>query len=154
MIGCRAQATTRTVTVNKSELDDADWFTRDEVVQALRNSAALDAWGRAAATAGRNGSAAGGGASSGGSKLLMVPPPYAIAHWLIKSWACPDGLAGTPDDVNGAVRAAAAASAARASTSAAGRDGGASTRGTTAGAAAARGKGEGGVASGTPASKM
>lgn len=58
MLGCSAEAATRAITVDKSELDEADWFTRDEVRAAL-----------AAPT-----------------PRLALPPPMAIAHHLIRAW--------------------------------------------------------------------
>jgi NAD+ diphosphatase len=60
MIGCLARATTSEVTVDKTELDDARWFTRAQVLAALR---------------------------SPGEAELFVPPPLAIAHHLIRTWA-------------------------------------------------------------------
>ena len=60
MIGCMARATSSEVTVDKSELEDARWFTRDEILTALR---------------------------APGTGRVMVPPPLAIAHHLIRAWA-------------------------------------------------------------------
>jgi NAD+ diphosphatase len=60
MIGCLARATTSEVTVDKSELEDARWFTRAEILAALR---------------------------APGTGVVMVPPPLAIAHHLIRAWA-------------------------------------------------------------------
>jgi NAD+ diphosphatase len=59
MLGCTARATSRTLTVDRFELEEADWFTRDEVKAAL----------------------------TGPTARLAVPPPMAIAHHLIRSWA-------------------------------------------------------------------
>ena len=64
MLGCTAHATTREIVVDRTELEEADWFTKDEVRAAL-----------AAPTA-----------------RLAVPPPMAIAHHLIRAWV--DGEAG------------------------------------------------------------
>jgi NAD+ diphosphatase len=61
MLGCTARATTHTIVVDRSELEEAGWFTRDEVRAAL-----------AAPTA-----------------RLALPPPMAIAHHLIRAWAEP-----------------------------------------------------------------
>jgi NAD+ diphosphatase len=58
MLGCTARATTREITVDRSELEEADWFSRDEVRAAL-----------AAPTA-----------------RLALPPPLAIAHQLVRAW--------------------------------------------------------------------
>jgi NAD+ diphosphatase len=59
MLGCTARASTREIRIDTHELEEAGWFTRDEVRAAL-----------AAPTA-----------------RLAVPPPMAIAHHLIRSWA-------------------------------------------------------------------
>ena len=59
MIGCRARALGDQITIDFTELDDARWFTRDEV---------------AAAVAGANGAA------------FLTPPPYAIARTLLDDW--------------------------------------------------------------------
>jgi NAD+ diphosphatase len=59
MLGCEARATTHALQVDRFELEEADWFTRNEVRAAL-----------AAPTA-----------------RLAVPPPMAIAHQLIRAWA-------------------------------------------------------------------
>ena len=58
MLGCTAEARTRDIVVDRSELEAADWFTKDEVRAAL-----------AAPTA-----------------RLAVPPPMAIAHHLMRAW--------------------------------------------------------------------
>ena len=76
MIGCRGVATSTTVTVNEDELDDARWFTREEVRAALKESQGGDGWAKAFRET-----------PPEGVVLWMVPPPYAIAHWLISSWA-------------------------------------------------------------------
>jgi NAD+ diphosphatase len=60
MIGCLAHALTDKVTVDKSELEDARWFSRSEIRKSLEQPGA------------------------GG---MFVPPPMAIAHHLIRSWA-------------------------------------------------------------------
>jgi len=58
MLGCVANAASSEIRVDHSELEEADWFTRDEV------RAALDA----------------------PTPRLAVPPPMAIAHHLIREW--------------------------------------------------------------------
>lgn len=63
MIGCHALADDPALTIDKTELDDARWFTREQVVEAL------DATGR-----GENSSAFG------------APPKTAIAHLLLRWW--------------------------------------------------------------------
>lgn len=59
MLGCMAEATTEEIRVDTHELEDARWFTRDDV------RAALD----------------------GKNKDLALPPPLAIAHQLVRAWA-------------------------------------------------------------------
>ena len=63
MIGCHSFADDPQVTVDKTELDDARWFTRAEVEDAMR-----------AAQAGGRGEAFG------------APPPFAVAHHLLNWW--------------------------------------------------------------------
>ncbi|MEN9718378.1 MAG: hypothetical protein RIQ99_1256 [Pseudomonadota bacterium] len=59
MIGCHAFATSAELTIDMTELDEADWFSRDEV---------------AAAMAGDEGA------------RFIAPPPQAVAHHLLKWW--------------------------------------------------------------------
>lgn len=59
MIGCHSHALSAELTVDKTELEEADWFTRDEVVLAMSGS-----------EQGR----------------FIAPPPQAIAHHLLKWW--------------------------------------------------------------------
>jgi NAD+ diphosphatase len=64
MLGCRARACSRTIRVDAHELEEAAWFSRDEVRAAL----------------------------AGATARLAVPPPLAIAHHLLREWAEePDG---------------------------------------------------------------
>jgi NAD+ diphosphatase len=63
MIGCHAYADDPTVTVDKTELDDARWFTRAEVTEAMD-----------AVTRGEDG------------KAFGAPPPTAVANHLLKWW--------------------------------------------------------------------
>jgi len=58
MIGCIAEATSREITVDTTELDDARWFTRSDCRLAV----------------------------SGAEGPLKIPPRYAIAHHLIRHW--------------------------------------------------------------------
>ena len=58
MLGCIAEGLSGEITVDPEELEDARWFSRAELVDAL---------------AGRSG-------------LLTVPQPLAIAHHLIRAW--------------------------------------------------------------------
>jgi NAD+ diphosphatase len=59
MIGCYAEALDDTLTVDHTELEEADWFTRAEVQRAM----AGDEDGR-----------------------FIAPPSQAIAHHLLKWW--------------------------------------------------------------------
>lgn len=62
MIGCWGEALTEEIVVDPEELEDARWFTREEVAKAL-----------------------GKGMDLAGTELKL-PPKYAIAHHLLKSW--------------------------------------------------------------------
>ncbi len=59
MIGCHAEAKTREIVVDRSELEDARWFNKSEVESMLMRKHA-------------NG--------------LTTPPPVAIAHHIIRAW--------------------------------------------------------------------
>ncbi|MDE2435589.1 MAG: NAD(+) diphosphatase [Sphingomonadales bacterium] len=59
MIGCHAKADSAELTVDRTELEEADWFTRAEVEAAMR------------------------GEEDG---RFLAPPPHAIAHHLLKWW--------------------------------------------------------------------
>jgi NAD+ diphosphatase len=59
MIGCRAQALSEEITIDREELEDARWFTRAEAAAMLSGSH---------------------------PDGLICPPPLAIAHWLIRSF--------------------------------------------------------------------
>jgi NAD+ diphosphatase len=60
MIACIAEAEGDAITLDANELEDARWFTRDEVRQALARDP---------------------------EALFGAPPPYAIAHTLLTAWA-------------------------------------------------------------------
>ncbi len=60
MIGCIAEVKDRTLTIDRTELDDARWFSRDETRALLANSH---------------------------PDKLFCPPKLAIAHHLIAAWA-------------------------------------------------------------------
>lgn len=64
MIGCHAHALDDAITIDATELEDARWFTREEVVEALE-----------AARRGEQG------------RALSVPPGRAVAHHLMLWWA-------------------------------------------------------------------
>ncbi len=59
MIGCYAQALDDQLTIDTTELDEADWFTREEVTAAM---------------AGKE------------DARFIAPPPHAIAHHLLDWW--------------------------------------------------------------------
>ena len=59
MIGCHAFADSGEIEIDRTELDEADWFTRDEVAAAMREEA---------------------------DARFIAPPPQAIAHHLLKWW--------------------------------------------------------------------
>ena len=59
MIGCYAEALDDQLTIDTTELEEADWFTREEVAAAM----AGDESGR-----------------------FLAPPPHAIAHHLMHWW--------------------------------------------------------------------
>ncbi len=59
MIGAHAAALDDALTIDRTELDDARWFTRDEVIAAL---------------AGEAGAA------------FLPPPRFAIARTLVEAW--------------------------------------------------------------------
>ncbi|MBB3859146.1 NAD+ diphosphatase [Novosphingobium hassiacum] len=59
MIGCHAYTDDKTITIDETELDDARWFTREEVCYAMT------------------------GAEDG---AFIAPPPFAVAHHLLKWW--------------------------------------------------------------------
>jgi NAD+ diphosphatase len=63
MLGCYAKAEGRDLVIDKNELDDARWFTRDEVAEAM-----------AAGERGEVGAAFG------------APPKHAVAHVLLRWW--------------------------------------------------------------------
>ncbi len=59
MIGCHAQALTRDIVVDREELEDARWFSKDEVTSMLLRRH---------------------------PQGLTTPPPVAIAHHIIRAW--------------------------------------------------------------------
>jgi len=65
MIGCHAQARSREITIDRSELADARWFEREEVALMLLRRH---------------------------PDGLGTPPPVAIAHHIIRAWV--EGEAG------------------------------------------------------------
>ena len=63
MIGCHAHADSAELTIDAKEIEEARWFSRDEVAEAM-----------AAGTRGEDGVA------------FIAPPPHAVAHHLLKWW--------------------------------------------------------------------
>ena len=61
MIGCTSQAVTTDITIDRTELDDARWFTRAELEEARA-------------------------AGEHGTETLIFPRPFAIAHSLVTWW--------------------------------------------------------------------
>ena len=59
MIACHSHTDDPAITIDKTELDEADWFTRDEVVEAM---------------------------SGDDAARFIAPPPFAVAHHLLKRW--------------------------------------------------------------------
>jgi NAD+ diphosphatase len=59
MIACHAFADDDALTIDRSELDDARWFTRDDVVAAMRGDE---------------------------DAAFVAPPPHAVAHHLLRWW--------------------------------------------------------------------
>lgn len=64
MIGCHAQALSRDITIERDELEDARWFSRDETAQMLMRCH---------------------------PDGLTTPPGIAIAYHIIRSWV-EDGI--------------------------------------------------------------
>jgi NAD+ diphosphatase len=59
MIGCHARAESSTITVDRSELEDARWFTREETALMFLGQH---------------------------PEKISIPPPIAIAHHIIRAW--------------------------------------------------------------------
>jgi NAD+ diphosphatase len=59
MIGCHARATTSEITVDRTELEDARWFTREETALMFMGQH---------------------------PEKISIPPPIAIAHHIIRAW--------------------------------------------------------------------
>ena len=68
MIGCSARAVDDALTIDTTELDDARWFTRDEIAAAVAGAP---------------------------EAAFLPPPPYAIARTLLEHWLTLE-VAGTP----------------------------------------------------------
>lgn len=61
MIGCHATAEDDRLIIDKTELEDARWFTRDDIAVAM-------------------------GGQAGAAAPFIAPPPVAVAHQLLKWW--------------------------------------------------------------------
>ena len=59
MIGCHAQAISHDIVIDRTELEDARWFSRDETAAMLVRKH---------------------------PQGLMTPPPSAIAHHIVRAW--------------------------------------------------------------------
>ncbi|KAL3149464.1 hypothetical protein ABBQ32_002249 [Trebouxia sp. C0010 RCD-2024] len=75
MIGCIAKATSDTLHMDQSEMDDVRWVSRDQLQTAVEDSQRTDTPYQ------------GGSAKPTEGVDFWIPPPTAIAHHLIKSWA-------------------------------------------------------------------
>ena len=60
MIACIGEAESEAITIDVNELEDARWFSRDDVLRALARDPAAP---------------------------FVAPPAYAIAHTLLTAWA-------------------------------------------------------------------
>jgi NAD+ diphosphatase len=58
MIGCLAEAETTEISIDRAEIEEARWFSREQIAKGL----------------------------DGDTGELMVPPPMAIAHHLLRAW--------------------------------------------------------------------
>jgi len=74
MVGCHAEAVNEDIDITKEdkELEDAKWFTRPQVLEALNG--ARTTWGKPSE-----------------DDTLRVPPSTAIAHHILKAWATREG---------------------------------------------------------------
>ncbi|KAF9362278.1 NADH pyrophosphatase [Mortierella sp. NVP85] len=74
MVGCHAEAVNEDIDITKEdkELEDAKWFTRAQVLEALNG--ARTTWGKPSE-----------------DDALRVPPSTAIAHHILKAWATREG---------------------------------------------------------------
>ncbi|KAF7838677.1 nudix hydrolase 19, chloroplastic [Senna tora] len=102
MIGFFAYAKSLEINVDKKELEDAQWHSREEVRKALTYTEYKKAQRTAAAKVEQlckgveknQNLAADYNVESGELAPMFVPGPFAIAHHLISSWAFPDQVNG------------------------------------------------------------
>ncbi|KAF9109708.1 Peroxisomal NADH pyrophosphatase nudt12 [Mortierella sp. AM989] len=74
MIGCLAEALNEDIDITKEdkELEDARWFTRQQILDAFKSKSGF--WGKPSE-----------------DNTLRLSPPTAIAHHIIKTWAIQEG---------------------------------------------------------------
>ena len=94
MIGCMAQAATTEIKVDKAELDDARWFTKQEVSEALRQSSTHFKLHTSSRDASSSPSPSPSLPPLPGVSL-KVPPSITISHWLMAGWATGNPLSRT-----------------------------------------------------------
>jgi NAD+ diphosphatase len=63
MIGCHAHAESAELTIDETEIEEARWFTREEVAESMA-----------------------AGAQGDEGEAFIAPPPHAVAHHLLKWW--------------------------------------------------------------------
>ncbi|XP_061345248.1 nudix hydrolase 19, chloroplastic [Gastrolobium bilobum] len=98
MVGFFAYAKSLEITVDKKELEDAQWYSREDVRKALTFANYKKAQRTAAAKVEKmckgeeknRSLAADFNVESGENAPILVPGPFAIAHHLISSWAFSD----------------------------------------------------------------
>ncbi|KAE9609700.1 hypothetical protein Lal_00006825 [Lupinus albus] len=98
MVGFFAYAKSLEITVDTKELEDARWFSREDVKKALtfaeykkgQRNAAVKVEQMCKGVENNQRLAADVNTESGELPPMLVPGPYAIAHFLISSWALPD----------------------------------------------------------------
>ncbi|KAG0208999.1 Peroxisomal NADH pyrophosphatase nudt12 [Mortierella sp. GBA30] len=75
MIGCHAEALNEdpNVTLEDKELEDARWFSRQDILDALKGSRVVN-WGKPT-----------------NDGTLRLPPATAIAHHILRAWATKEG---------------------------------------------------------------
>ncbi|XP_057420693.1 nudix hydrolase 19, chloroplastic isoform X1 [Lotus japonicus] len=101
MVGFFAYAKSLEITVDKNELEDAKWYSREDVRKALASAKYKKAQRTAAAKVeqmckgvdnNNRSLATDFNVESGEDAPIYVPGPYAIAHHLISSWAFSDQM--------------------------------------------------------------
>ncbi|CAJ2634807.1 unnamed protein product [Trifolium pratense] len=98
MVGFFAYAKSREITVDKKELEDARWFSREDIREALtladykkgQKTAASKVEQMCKGVEKSRSMAADFNVESGELAPIFVPGPFAIAHHLISSWAFSD----------------------------------------------------------------